>query len=142
MANEPKYLAVRCFRSEAAMATGRRGRRLVIDTADGGVTSLATNEAGEATGMRPDNVAKGVDPSTITSVDELTLALANGRTPVVLLDQALTDFVNENDGQLPAEGLYTTDAVPNTFVDKRPEAVRRRERIAQAPKETPIPAKA
>lgn len=126
-----QYLAVRCFRNELAAGTGKRGRRLVIDNAGGGVFALQPDGS-----MAPDAVAKGADGGSIYTVDELTVALSTGKTPLVVFDQALTDYVNANGGQLPAEGLDIE--APDDFVDERPTAVRRRERIAQAPKEVPI----
>ena len=135
MGSKSKLVAVRCFRSEAAMGSGKRGRRLVIDATDGGVFHAVTDgAAGLMPGLEEDPVVKGVDPSTIKTVDELALALGAGRTPHVLEDPALTDYVNVN-GFLPREGLplgagLTEDEYPDDFVDARPEAVTRRERIA------------
>jgi hypothetical protein len=128
-----RYLAVRCFRHEFDRKSGRRGRRLVIDLEQGGVTMLGHHPLlGGAQGMEVDPSLKN---DMVRSLNDLIHALQDSRTPLVVVDEALTKYVNEHDGQLPLEGLppsHRTDvAHPDDFVDMRPEAVRRRERIAK-----------
>lgn len=123
-----KYIAVRAFRSEAAAASGKRGRRLVIDQESGTVQSLGSRwnpETRETTyeGMQ------AVAGIVAADVPSLAMALSASKTPLVVEDPALSAYVNVHDGQLPLEGL--TGVGPDDFVDQREAAVARRNRIAE-----------
>lgn len=133
------YIAVRAFRSEAAANSGKRGRRLVINQADGTVSSLGAKWDPETRETTYEGMAQ-VSNLQAHSSEELAMALAASKTPLVLVDQALTEYVNGTGGQLPLEGLQGVG--PDDFVDLREAAVTRRERIAEkaqkesAPKES------
>jgi hypothetical protein len=121
-----RFLAVRAYPHEGDVLTGRRGRRLVIDTETGTVLGGHNHPShGALNGMEPQ---AGLSAKT---VNELAAALASSRTPFVYADDALTAYVNTSDGLLPAEGLRHTEPVKDDFTDEREVAVRRREKKAE-----------
>ena len=128
------YIAVRAFRSEAAAKSGKRGRRLVLDAETGTVSALGSiwNPEDKTTSYAGMQVVPGMQAHDLT---ELGLALATSKTQLVVVDENLTEYVNQHDGQLPLEGLQGEG--PDDFVDTRQAALDRAERIAskKAPKE-------
>jgi len=121
------FQAVRCFRSESAAKSGKRGRRLVLNTETGTVSQMAYAYAdGESVAVGMATLYEGV-----ASIEGLSLRLAETKTPIVLTDDALSAYVDDHDGQLPAEGLEYEAPVLDDFVDERPAAVARRAKAAE-----------
>jgi hypothetical protein len=121
--SNPRYIAFRCFRSDAAEASGKRGRRLVVDTQEKQVLAMGSGTTDEGTyfgGMRHESYLGEVGSKTA-----LKAAVKASKTPVVVVDEALTDYVNAHEGQLPLEGLNGAEGALDDYVDQRPQAVAR-----------------
>lgn len=136
----PKYIAVRCYPQRRRAggswlppSLGRRGRRLVIDRQTGDVTELGLNYwLTMAWGMAPAGLVWASDIQQepfrdVFEVEDLRVLMERSWTPYVLVDEALSEYVNEHDGRLPLEGQVQTVAswsgLRDDFVDMRPEAV-------------------